>query len=329
MNTWHTHSVLSLLLILLMPLPGCSKRPRTRTIRKKVTLTRTFHSPATHKKNQPSPPITVWVHGTYLLRRPLFHSFFEGKSKLKKASDLEQRFNLRVIADTLSHIAPDSFHLKHFYLFGWSGRLNAIEREEAATALRDQLQELVTAYKKTYSTPPSIQILAHSHGGNVVLNLAKVTQDKAIDFVIEKLILLACPVQTKTVNYIQNPLFKKVYALYSSLDLVQVLAPQMLHRISQTEEGTLKAEFKIPTFSKRRFPFYDNLLQVKIKINGRAIMHTEFTKPRFLTALPNIIGLMDIWHDKELRNMPIADTTKLLCVYTHKQTLTYDATSPI
>ena len=40
--------------------------------------------------------------------------------------------------------------------------------------------------------------------------------------------MMACPVQAKTMECIKDPMFKRIYSLYSSLDFVQILAPQMV-----------------------------------------------------------------------------------------------------
>jgi hypothetical protein len=264
----------------------------------------------THPSN---PPITIWIHGTRFIRRPMYESFFEGTPHLKLAKYAPEEYYLRTIAQTLSKTDPIRFPFQTFYLFGWSGKLRAAAREEAAKYLYRDLTHLAIAYEKRYHKRPIIRIITHSHGGTVALNIAKVQSSPS--FHIKELILLACPVQKNTREYLADPLFEKVYALCSSLDMVQLLAPQIISNVYRTKKGNLRSKMEWPLFSERCFPGNPKLTQIKIKMNGRAIFHHEFNGKPFIRVLPRILTTMNSWKNEHWCN---ENGAYLLCVYTPK-----------
>lgn len=237
------------------------------------------------------PPLTIWIHGTNFLRSRLFTHIFNGTPSCKPASEISDRYQIRMIANTLNKYDAVRFPLGTFYIFCWSGKLNANLREKTAHHLHIELKRVVADYEKTYNCMPRIQIVTHSHGGNVALNLAKIKDPQDTLFVIDTLILLACPVQMRTIPFIDHPMFQRVYSLYSSLDLIQVIAPQLFKNNTDSE----KPSFAFPPFSNRCFPQRQHVTQVKMKINGNALWHNDFVQPRFLKLLPSIISELDTW----------------------------------
>ena len=164
---------------------------------------------------------------------------------------------------------------------------------------------------------PTIRIIAHSHGGNVALNMAQAKiQNTKNPFHIKSLILLACPVQEKTMHLISTPMFERVYSLYSSFDIIQVLAPQFrqLHTTNFYRQKRRKYRYKLLPFSARLFPNYSHLTQAKIKVNDFPISHTCFSSKKFVALLPTILHKLDSWHEESLVNHTISKH-KLLCVY--------------
>lgn len=260
------------------------------------------------------PPITIWIHGTRFIRRPMFDDFFNGVPQLKLAQNAPSDYYLHKIARTLSKIDPYRFSWKTFYLFGWSGKLSSTVRQEAAQYLYQDLLKLITQYKEQYKIDPVIRMITHSHGGTVALNLAKIKKEKSLH--IAELILLACPVQRNTRAYIEDEIFKKTYALCSSLDMVQVLAPQITSKQYRTKKGHIRTTMHWPPYSYRCFPQNPKLTQVKIKINGRSIFHGEFNSKPFISVLPHVITTMNSWDKKQICG---ADGTYLLCIYIPKK----------
>jgi len=269
-----------LMLVLISILPGCFAR-KSNTI--KHVLHIRSDTPLRPKQKDDDLTITVWIHGTRLFPRPLFKEFFQGKPGLIRAAEISPEYRLRVIADMLSTAAPQVFNPEHFYLFGWSGKLCFKERQQTAELLYEALLKKCKEYYLKYHTRPRIRLICHSHGGNVALNLSNIhhTEDVSID----ELIMLACPVQQQTLHCIKDPLFGQIYALYSTLDPLQILDPQ----------GLYKREEKTALFSKRLFPPQSNLAQIKIRLNGRALFHNEFVLEPFLCHLPEVIETIKDW----------------------------------
>ena len=90
------------------------------------------------------PKITVFIHGTtplkYLIFKPtIVKNFFDCPSGLVKAKDVGHQFHVKKIAKIISQSSPAKFSLKHFYLFGWSGKLSPSERKKEAQNLYKQL----------------------------------------------------------------------------------------------------------------------------------------------------------------------------------------------
>lgn len=292
---------------------------------------------------QAIPTITVWIHGTqthelreflikHLSKRTynLEKKLLGCKQGLHKITSLTNDMNHYVVAKELSDNCPQQFSWEHFYIFGWPGKLDHANRQQAAHDLYQALTTLVLRYQKEYNAMPPINFITHSHGGNVALNMASIS-DKNCPFVINKLILLACPVQHYTVNLVKSPLFKRIYSIHSHTDMIQILDPQGLHPFFGIKYLTefkhaFNASRKYPLFSRRHFPINPKIVHAhirwskgipwkkpriplpnspyfqpiktalqnidKIKAN-RGLMHIEFTLPPFISHLPQIIGQLD------------------------------------
>jgi pimeloyl-ACP methyl ester carboxylesterase len=258
--------------------------------------------------DEPNPTITIWIHGT----RFFYHNLYHGmpyRNNLLHAQHTPLPLTLKRIGETLHKTDPDRFNPAHFYIFSWSGKLCFLERESAAQALHQELTNLISAYQQAHNCIPRIRIIAHSHGGNVALNLA-LRQQQSLN--IDELILLACPVQEKTKYLVQHPMFKKIYALYSALDIVQIIDPQGMYKHRGKSDHL---------FSKRNFPHREGLAQMKIKVDRRALTHFEFTQSFFLALLPKILRGIDLWDKKICYLEDPNKINKILCVYTKKTNL--------
>ncbi len=250
------------------------------------------------------PTITIWVHGTRLLPKNFFKKFFHCLPGLNHYKKLSGQYHIHKIANTLINQDQELFSSDNFYIFGWSGSLSRKAREQAAQQLYDQLKSIRTQYKITHNREPKIRIIAHSHGGNVCLLLDKVKNSTDKDFCINELILLATPVQQQTQSHIASDLFKKVYSLYSILDIIQIADPQGLHK---------NKKHKTPLFSERLFPHHEKIKQVAIKLNNRSLMHIEFVQLKFLSHLSHILKEMNNW-TMPVRNNKIKSHDKHPCL---------------
>ncbi len=301
-------------LIILISLPSCVHR-------KQIDRQKLFIDAKPIEKDIANtiqaPPITIWVHGTLILRKPSYHLVFEDKTSLVPILTLPDNHHFHQLASIIAQHNSADFPLEEFYIFSWSGKLQEQERKNAAHKLYNEIISLSSTYRQKYGQEPIIRIIAHSHGGNVTLNMAKI-KNSINPFSIDSLILLACPVQERTKHLICTPMFKRVYSLYSSLDFIQILAPQFKLACT-TERGNTKHKkhYHIPPFSSRLFPTYSHLTQAKIKINDFPISHTRFSTKEFAAILPIILRKLDTWHLQSLAHNTISKH-KLLCIHKPK-----------
>ncbi|MDR3646019.1 MAG: hypothetical protein P4L22_00575 [Candidatus Babeliales bacterium] len=228
--------------------------------------------------------ITIFVHGTHTdLLTEVFKRVLFIPKHLTSILDLDEYSYVKWFVDKMALADPAQFPLNSFYAIGWSGILSSQERVNAAENLYNEITKLVLDLRSK-GVEPKITIIGHSHGGNVALNLAKIHQASHVSkdsFKINKLVLLATPVQEETENFIESDIFEKVYSIYSNADMIQVLDPQGLQNA--------KSSF----FSHRRFKHHDKLKQTKLKVNDRAILHEEFVFHNFPKILPKLIEVMD------------------------------------
>lgn len=255
-----------------------------------------------------SPSITIWVHGTRLLPDGMFEEFFFSKPGLNHYTSIAAKYHQRRIAQTLIDADPELFPAEHFYLFGWNGKLSFKERELAARKLYLDLKTVRSEYKKKYGTEPVIRMIAHSHGGNVILLLAQVKDPEDTSFFINQAVLMGTPVQKQTKHYACADCFGKIYSLYSMLDILQIIDPQGLQ---QKETDAL--------FSERFFPSHEKIEQVAIKMNDRSIMHIEFVKRKFISKIPQVLSEIDSWRKTtKLCGHDWARKDKCLCLNTKR-----------
>ncbi len=221
---------------------------------------------------------TIFIHGTVV---PVVSSLMNlGKipAGLMPFSACTNRY-LRV-GKTLIKSAPEQFPRKSFYYFGWSGKLDFLERKRAAKKLYNTIRR--------HDGP--ITLIAHSHGCNVALYLAHLAElKKDTNFHIDSLILLAPPVQNATIDYASSPVFKQIFSLYSTADFIQVADPQGIY----PESKKVRNDQKLPLFSGRTFPQAPSLVQARILLDNHNPGHGDFIQPHFLRNLPTLITLLE------------------------------------
>lgn len=240
-------------------------------------------------KNNETPTIVVWVHGTRFLTHRFQRDIFNGNAALKPITEcLLSDMWIPDITERIYKSLSDDM-INNTYIFGWSGKLSAQERKNASKILYHELLNIYHSYYTQYHTRPHIRIISHSHGGNVVLNLASI-KDHDCPFSIDEVIMLACPVQQQTQHLIHDPLFKSIYTISSSFDIVQILAPQIIYTARN---------WKIPSPSFRLFTPCSKIVQAKLRLNGRPILHGEFTSSSFLKILDIIVEHLQAEHEKQ------------------------------
>ena len=286
LNFFKKNIIITNLFLIILIFSGCKKK---KVILKRVEIKQSICSSDINlEHDQKVANVTIWIHGTRLLPKWMANRYFESDPGLNTAEAVNKKFYMRTVVETISASESKKHPFDDFYVFGWSGDLSFKQREKAAQDLHDSLLKLIEKYK-SLNLQPKITIISHSHGGNVALNLVKFLQ--CDDLEIDNLILLACPVQNETKQFIKHKIFKKIYSFYSSMDVFQILDPQGLHGFNKNQDKDSKCY--LPLFSERRFECHEKLCQVKIKINGRGVLHSEFLSQRFLRMIPQIIGAID------------------------------------
>jgi len=178
----------------------------------------------------------------------------------------KNKFNY-LTAKTYQHFYNEYDNCKNktfsFYTFGWNGRLDHKKRIRAAQDLYNALtKEIAAIQQQRPHSKIKIEILAHSHGGNVALNLAAVEEKTNKNLCIDKLILLGTPIQSETKNYVNSSIFKKVYNIYSTGDAIQPID------IISTKDPASKRRFNVDTPESK-------LSQIQVKTGKYKPGHCE------------------------------------------------------
>jgi pimeloyl-ACP methyl ester carboxylesterase len=246
-----------------------------------------FCGATTRSYEQAPTGTTIFVHGAI----PAFLAFCAPSCLLGLNSlrEYDVNYGRGVIGYTLHTSFPEEYPLDSFYIFGWPGDLTFESRYEAAEEL----------YLKMKLLPPPYTVIGHSHGCNVALNFVKVAErHNDHNFRVQRLILLACPVQVATTAYVRSPIFEQVFSFYSSADIGQVIDPQGLHYLPYS----ISASYNIPLLSGRVFCPSDNLIQARVLIHRRNPWHSDFTRGRFLNHLLPILELLEKSQNLPRRN---------------------------
>lgn len=264
-----------------------------------------------HPPPPPRPtPITIFVHGTQI--HALFkdidvRSYFPANTQsppgLHRKQDLPKEHAIHHLLHTLESADRYQFSADGIYTFGWSGGIEVQKRRAAGKELFDLIQALAQSYHERHGTSPHITIITHSHGGNVALHMAE-QYDATTQYTIDRILLLACPVQELTSFYTYSPLFKKLYALHSHADRFQVMDQRSLQlprslfdtwkknrqlNLKEVRETMQQVTWKFG--SERHFPVQPNLIQAEIrwssapKHNPKKVDNGLFMELRLFEAL--------------------------------------------
>lgn len=217
--------------------------------------------------------ITIFVHGTFPVRKVLQYSFgrflIYCPQGLSLAKNLPSYYHFNKMAHGCVERNSELYALDQFYVFGWeSERVYDDVRVQAAFDLTTQLKVLVHDYYQKYGVVPKIRLLGFSHGGNVVLHTANylplIVNQQTVD--IEAWIF-GTPVQHANKNLVNSENFSKVYSFYSTKDWIQRMDPQ----------GLRNSAISIKHFwSDRMFDRTDRCIQVEFTVNGKPISHTYY-----------------------------------------------------
>lgn len=162
-------------------------------------------------------------------------------------------------------VIPDSKSTLKFYTFTWSGALNAKKRLAATGILYPALLQEKQRLEKETGLPVKINLLAHSHGCNIVLRLAQLEEKQKKNLYIDKAVFLGGPVHSGTEKYIQSKIFGNKYVLYSTGDSVQVL--------DFVSSGKHKPRRTFGSDKKNPIDLPDNLWQIEILLGNHKPSH--------------------------------------------------------
>jgi hypothetical protein len=109
--------------------------------------------------------LTVIVHGTFAAEEKWWRLGTDGEKTF--ADRLEQELSLRGASGTVWN--PELVNRFDYSLFTWSGRNRHRDRVKAARGLSRTLNHLAQHVEATPREPLTVNFVAHSHGGNVVL----------------------------------------------------------------------------------------------------------------------------------------------------------------
>jgi hypothetical protein len=154
-----------------------------------------------------------------------------------------------------------------FYTFGWSGRLSHKYRLKAANDLFDLLSRERRRLAEQTGMPVKIHLLAHSHGCNVVLNLARVAKRRKQNFVVDRAVLFGCPVQSETESFISSPVFRRIYSVFSKGDHIQ--------RLDFVSTKDHKSRRVFGSDKNRPIKLPDNFIQLNVKLGRCCPFHYE------------------------------------------------------
>lgn len=173
-------------------------------------------------------------------------------------------------------VKPQDGIERQYYTYGWAGLLSPSRRYADAIGLYQSLYDKVAKLKKR-GIKTKIRLVGYSHGANVCLNLAcvKLLENVPKDLTIDELILIGMPVQNETDYFVADPMFKKVYHIYSRGDRIQKLDFFSTKRFFSRRVFKERKDFKLP----------DNLVQIQLRV-------TRAVRTRKNKAVgPNILNL--------------------------------------
>ena len=152
----------------------------------------------------------------------LEHAFLKefDASKLTPENQKRAWYHLLAAFEHCIGIVDDKTRTSEYCLFGWSGILSNCARRKAGLELYEALVKLQSDYELQHGVKPTIDIIGHSHGGNVALWLSHYEQEYKQGLSINTLCLLGTPLQKETRDALTSPFFPAIISFYSKGDYV-------------------------------------------------------------------------------------------------------------
>jgi hypothetical protein len=234
---------------------------------------------------------TRYLRATNIIRRDHFFMQDQPMQKVglhkidKNSSSSNPATIIARIFDTLdARIHGRNPEKNLYYTYGWSGivgwKIRYNGTKQFYKDLSEKIQEL-----NTQGIFPKIRIIGFCHGGSLGLNLALIRKNENPDFIfdVDELITIGMPIN-RTMNLpLHDPMFKKVYNIYSHNDIIQ--------RLDLLAPGGLFSRRMFTPQKKKKLP--QKLKQIRIKImQNRPTKKTWPTDkdPRKQFDKPNILS---------------------------------------
>lgn len=161
------------------------------------------------------------------------------KRALTKEEAKYSAYHIVAAYDTFARRVDPEKKDRAYFLYGHLGMLSQSYRKNSGQELYFWLVGLAAKYKQNYSKI-QIDVVAHSHGGNIALWLGAFEDQHKRGLFVNNLVMYATPIQVETFRFAYRPAFGHVYNLYSDGDHIQGL-----DRLS-TERGKSYKNFSHP-----------------------------------------------------------------------------------
>lgn len=145
-----------------------------------------------------------------------------------------------------------------YYTYGWSGLLSDKSRTREAIEFYRSLVHEVSRLQSLGKTP-RVRLISYSHGGNLCLKLALAKPiDKSLATLsVDELILMGVPIQNESDYLIDDPIFKRIYNVYSRGDRIQKLDFFSYDRFFSNRIFKDRDGFKVPN---------NKVIQIQLRI---------------------------------------------------------------
>lgn len=264
----------------------------------------------------------IFVHGTYgidfnTLLKIIFYNIFNINKLKKLFNEITQlRFNKKLSdhtsvcsntkgLDKISNCDDSHYTFKYvlsvlhdkfetllktknieYYSFNWNGCLSNELRKKESKFFYKELNIL-----KKKKPNKKIIIIAFSHGGNIVLDMAKIAKRSNYPFIIDQLILLATPIGKTSELNTQSIFFPRIINFYSIKDFYQISDISFnfpnTKRVFNNAKNIINIDFRIlKKYNKKK-----HIISPDHKYFGT--INPKNNHPVFLHILPNILEKID------------------------------------
>ena len=239
--------------------------------------------------------INVWVHGTnpapekiWMHERSPARPWLYAQPGLHLSSGLPENYYFHRLG-LLCQKSCAAWSAETFYVYGWPSTIpSAATRKIEGNKLFNSLNSLIEEQSKEYESI-KIRLVGFSHGGNVILNMISCLPFFASGVELE-VVFLGTPVQEATRDLINSPWVKRAYSFYTKSDWMQ--------RIDMQKLQNLRAD--VPWFSQKVFHYDDQIIQIKLTIDGVSIGHRDYRSINHF--LPKILQQLDVLLPKDRKS---------------------------